>query len=59
MCVSTEPFFVVCLLHRTAGSRVLFTGSLFCPVQLGYTLVVDELSAIFPVPFLVYGREKR
>jgi hypothetical protein len=26
---------------------------------VGYTPVVDELSATFPVPFLVYGREKR
>ena len=27
--------------------------------EVGYTLVVDEFSAIFPVPFLIYGREKR
>jgi len=37
---------------------ILFPGVIYFP-SVGYSLGEDRFSAIFPVPFLVYGREKR
>jgi hypothetical protein len=37
---------------------ILFSGSPAFPAA-DYTLAVDEPTPNFPVPFLVYGREKR